>query len=117
MAEYGVISVPYFPAFGLKTGKYGPEIIPYLNTFHAVTIFLIICKAYPVPARRNVFHNRGLVFENEEARLSGKIFFHVIASSWQGRLKWMFLRKRKACKQNRHLQKVFLYGETWLQSK
>ena len=97
MAEYRVIFVPYFPAFGLKTGKYGPEIIPYL----------IICKAYPVPARRDVFHNRGLVFENEESRLSGKIFFHVIASSRQGRLKWMFLRKRKACKQNRHLQKVF----------
>ena len=107
MAEYGVISVPYFPAFRLKTGKYGPEITPYLNTFHAVTTFLIICKAYPVPARWDAFHNRGLVFENEESRLSGKIFFHVTLSSRQGRLKWMFLRKRKGCKQNRHLQKLF----------
>ena len=107
MAEYGVISVPYFPAFGLKTGKYGPEITPYLNTFHAVTTFLIICKAYPVPARWDAFHNRGLVFENEESRLSGKIFFHVTLSSRQGRLKWMFLRKRKGCNQNRHLQKLF----------
>ena len=30
------ISGPYFPAFGLNTGKNGPEIPPYLETFHAV---------------------------------------------------------------------------------
>ena len=32
----GVISGPYFPVFGLNTGKYGPEITPHLDTFHAV---------------------------------------------------------------------------------
>ena len=32
------ISGPYFPAFGLNTGKYGPEIPPYLDTFHAVEV-------------------------------------------------------------------------------
>ena len=32
MSKYGVISGPYFPAFG----KYEPEITPYLDTFHAV---------------------------------------------------------------------------------
>ena len=26
-------------SFGLNTGKYGPEITPYLDTFHAVGIF------------------------------------------------------------------------------
>ena len=46
MSKYGVISGPYFPAFGLNTEryflfipneeKYGPEITPYLDTFHAV---------------------------------------------------------------------------------
>ena len=36
LSKYGVISVPYFPVFGLNTGKYGPEITPYLDTFHAV---------------------------------------------------------------------------------
>ena len=36
MSKYGVISDPYFPIFGLNTGKYGPEITPYLDTFHAV---------------------------------------------------------------------------------
>ena len=29
-------SGPYFPVFGLNTGKYGPEKTPYLDTFHAV---------------------------------------------------------------------------------
>ena len=59
MSKYGVISGQYFPVFGLNTeryrisphseipslsavspntGKYGPEITPYLDTFHAVTV-------------------------------------------------------------------------------
>ena len=43
MSKYGVISGPYFPEFVLNmeiyclnTGKFGPEITLYLNTFHAV---------------------------------------------------------------------------------
>ena len=40
VSKYGVISGPYFLAFGLNTerysGKYGAEITPYLDTFHAV---------------------------------------------------------------------------------
>ena len=36
VSKYGVISGPYFPVFGLNTGKYGPEITPYLDTFHVV---------------------------------------------------------------------------------
>ena len=36
MSKYGVISGPYFLVFGLNAGKYGPEITPYLGTFHAV---------------------------------------------------------------------------------
>ena len=38
MSKYGVISGPYFPAFRLNTGEYGPEITPYLDTFQAVNI-------------------------------------------------------------------------------
>ena len=34
--KFGVISGPYFPVFGLNTGKSGPEITPYMDTFHAV---------------------------------------------------------------------------------
>ena len=40
VSKYGVISGPYFPVLGLNTDtyevKYGPEITPYLDTFHAV---------------------------------------------------------------------------------
>ena len=31
--KYGFSSGPYFPVFGLNTGKYGPEETPYLDTF------------------------------------------------------------------------------------
>ena len=36
VSKYGVISGPYFSVFSPNTGKYGPEITPYLDTFHAV---------------------------------------------------------------------------------
>ena len=39
MSKYGVISGPYFPVFSPNTRKYGPEIIPYFDTFHAVQVF------------------------------------------------------------------------------
>ena len=35
VSKYGVISGPYFPVFGVDTGKYGPKISSYLDTFHA----------------------------------------------------------------------------------
>ena len=38
MSKDGVVSGPYFPVFGLNTGKYELEITPYLDTFHAVNI-------------------------------------------------------------------------------
>ena len=38
VSKYGVISGPYFPVFNPNTGKYGPEITPYLGTFHAVRV-------------------------------------------------------------------------------
>ena len=39
VSKYGVISDPYFPVFGLNTGKYGPEITPYLAAYYAVIVF------------------------------------------------------------------------------
>ena len=38
VSKYGVISGLYFPVSGLNTGKYGPEITSYLDTFHAVIL-------------------------------------------------------------------------------
>ena len=35
-SKYGVISGPYFPVCEPNVGKYGPEITPYLDNFHAV---------------------------------------------------------------------------------
>ena len=39
--KYGAFHGPYFPVFGLNTGKYGPEITPYLDTFRAVNVMSI----------------------------------------------------------------------------
>ena len=44
MSKYGGFSGPYFPVFGLNTGKYGTgkyglEKAPYLDTFHAVNLW------------------------------------------------------------------------------
>ena len=38
VSKYGVISGLYFPVFNPNTGKYGLEITPYLDTFHAVVL-------------------------------------------------------------------------------
>ena len=38
VSKYGVISGPYFSAFGLNAGKYGPKTTLYLDTFHTVRI-------------------------------------------------------------------------------
>ena len=36
VSKYGAFSGPYFPVFGLNTGKYEPEKTSYFDTFHAV---------------------------------------------------------------------------------
>ena len=38
MSKYEVISGPYFPVFSPNTGKDGPEITLYLDTFNAVYV-------------------------------------------------------------------------------
>ena len=38
-SKYADISGLYFPVFSPNTEKYGPEITPYLDTFHAGCIF------------------------------------------------------------------------------
>ena len=52
MSKYGGISGPYFPVLGLNTGKYGPEITPYLNTFHAVFMMMMNCVCGMVERRK-----------------------------------------------------------------
>ena len=48
VSKYGVISGPYSPVFGLNIGKYGPEITPYLDTFHAVIVSPLITNISPL---------------------------------------------------------------------
>ena len=38
VSKYGVIPGPYFPVLGLNIGKFGPEITPYLDPFHALQV-------------------------------------------------------------------------------
>ena len=40
VSKYGVISGPYFPVLGLNTAKYGLEITPYLDNFHALNNYI-----------------------------------------------------------------------------
>ena len=40
VSKYGVISGQYFPVFSTNTGKYGPEITSYLDTFHAEKLWV-----------------------------------------------------------------------------
>ena len=46
VSKCGVISGPYFPVFGLNTGKYGPEITPYFDTFHTAIIDKMISRRF-----------------------------------------------------------------------
>ena len=47
VSKYGVVSGPYFPTFGLNTGKYGPEIIViYLRTDKPYTIYLKLLSRF-----------------------------------------------------------------------
>ena len=49
-AKYGVISGPYYTkylsVFSPNAGKYGPEITPYLDTFHAVISYMLFLLVY-----------------------------------------------------------------------
>ena len=82
MSKYGVISGPYFPVFSPNTGKYGPEITPYLDTFYAVSATKNICSKCEVANyRRGIQKNKSyrieyhypkktveMVWENNQSR-------------------------------------------------
>ena len=62
MFKYRVFSGPYFPVFSPKTGKYGPEKIPYLDTFHTVIKKLGLRKARKIRPESN--NNQKYKFTN-----------------------------------------------------
>ena len=58
---------PYFPAFGLNTGKYEPEKTPYLDIFHAVSLTWEIKKLF-YNVKKSVFKVSPL-FERSHLRI------------------------------------------------
>ena len=48
MSKYGVISGPYLPVFSPNTGKYGPKISPYLDTFQWTVFYVRTNPSYPL---------------------------------------------------------------------
>ena len=52
VSQQVVISGLYFPVFGLNMGKYGPEVTPYLDTFHAMFFYLDLqINRLPTPSK------------------------------------------------------------------
>ena len=77
MSKYGVYSGSYFFVFCPNTGKYGPEVTPYLETFHAVVVYLIICWFTTLfRSSRPVFCKKGVL--KNFAKFSGKHLCHSL---------------------------------------
>ena len=82
VSKCGVISGPYFPIFGLYTGKYGTEITPNLDTFHAM---LRIKLREGVVHKKSFFSADLLTFT--EKILNGKLHFMYsgVVDNWYGK--------------------------------
>ena len=69
-SKYGVFSGPYFPVFNPNTGKYGPEITPYLDTFHAVMVYMVY--SFTISRNFEAFHNIKLLnqpYQSHKSRI------------------------------------------------
>ena len=82
VSKYGVISGLYFPVFGLNTeiyrpntGKYGLEIAPYLDTFHAVSRFYMSISI--------IWIFRLFITEAWRQNLFNAIPFSLALTNWQ----------------------------------
>ena len=85
VSKYGVIPGSYFPVFCSNTGKYRPEIIPFLDTFHAVSAFKS-CSSH-LHFRYSLFYEQGVDwtpgdFLNEVSLNSG--MWHDNKTHYQG---------------------------------
>ena len=56
VTKYGVTSGPCFPILIPNTGKYGPEISPYLDTSHAVMIVDILSRFRLTKIKCNIIY-------------------------------------------------------------
>ena len=69
VSKYGVIFDPYFPVFGLNTGKYGAQITPYW-TLHAVLLLPDFLHKRPYPFTKHCVEKIELAKDIGEIGLS-----------------------------------------------
>ena len=74
VSKYVVFSCPYFPTFGLNTGKYGPEKTPFLDTFHAVYIYSNVVK--------KTFCFKAVFVSNVITNINGYISKYIWIGDW-----------------------------------
>ena len=124
VSKYGVISGPYFPVFGLNTeiyeisvfnpntGKYGPEINSYWDSFHAVvgakskSALIIWCSGAAIERRSYEKCSYEKCSENIQQiyrrTAMPKCDFNKVALQlyWNHTSAWVFPCKFAACFQN-----------------
>ena len=83
VSKHGVISGPDFPVFSPNTGKYGPEITPYLDIFYASVVYL-----------RNVFFFQIVLEGIKVARVSPAFFPKCWTNVRQGKRNFGSVAKR-----------------------
>ena len=76
------LNTEYFPAFGLNTGKCGPEKTPYLDTFHVA-----YCLWYDRDSQWNWFWKKNFSYEKIHHQILQKQPF---ADVFQNRCSWKF---------------------------
>ena len=82
VSKHGVCSGPYFLVFGMNTGKYGPEKMPYLDSFHVVSNLSV--KAFHDSI---IFEVDGIVSNKKNAYLENPWLFQ-----------WFFFKNPKTFK-------------------
>ena len=79
VSKHGVFSGPYFPVFGLNTGKYEQEKIPYLDTF--LKQFLPTESPWKMIKNSNYFILKAL-FILKIFKFLSWLFDHVEKTAW-----------------------------------
>ena len=90
MSKYGVISGPYFFVFGLNTGKYGPEITPYLDTLYVVWVMFPVLqysflsyeyRVFFYTAQKMKFSIKDFFSKCDQIRRKLRIWSHLLKKS------------------------------------
>ena len=85
--KYRVFSGPYFPVFGLNTGKYGPEKTSYSDTFHTMYKMHIIMQYTHFESLNNIhctkmkFSIKDLFSKCEQIHKKPRIWSYLLKKS------------------------------------